>query len=164
MKCELSDFQRGNLHRLAVYLWDLPQAVFDMADYSVDGHSPSEGCGTIGCAVGYGPNAGIAANNGDTDWIYYLERVFISHAQDPDEQLWSWCFSDEWAEKDNSPRGAACRILYMLRYGLPDDWEDQLYEDDAPLCYLNEPLDSTTPADRQRLGFVVPCLSQAVAQ
>ena len=31
-----------------------------------------------------------------------------------------WCFSGEWCEIDNTPRGAAKRIRVLLKSGLPD--------------------------------------------
>ena len=83
---------------------------------------PSKGkrvvnCGTVGCAAGHGPSFGIKVKKGES-WAGYVERVFT----DGDDKIYRWCFHQLWADCDNTPQGAALRILYMLDYGIPEDF------------------------------------------
>jgi hypothetical protein len=48
--------------------------------------------------------------------------------------LYGWVFSGSWSERDNTPLGAAQRIIYALRHGVPENWRDQRDEHD-PLSY-----------------------------
>jgi hypothetical protein len=126
MNCE-------NLQKLATYLRSLPADYqeFDMEVYASDNsfaHPLS--CGTAGCAIGHGPNAGIAAQDQE-EWEDYSRRVFAITA-DADE--WDWCFGWYWAHTDNTPLGAAQRIEWLLQNGLPENANDQKLGD-APLCY-----------------------------
>jgi hypothetical protein len=47
---------------------------------------------------------------------------------------WIWCFGSQWANTDNTPMGAAIRILWLIECGLPNNWEAQM-NNQAPLCY-----------------------------
>lgn len=123
----LSDAQRNNLSTLASYLERLPSNYkhFDMETFAYsEEHEEvptSEiqngkfSCGTVACAVGHGPAAGITfcpsdlEPNGYPGWLKYSERFVPSGSPE-----WIWCFSDEWAEFDNTPRGAAARIRHLL--------------------------------------------------
>jgi len=134
-----------NLLKLADYLFELarpnvlligvPRARFSMAVFTED-EGWSDGkrttCGTIGCAVGHGPYAGIP-KRADEIWVQYAGRVF-GIAPHIKEDEWEWCFSDKWAGIDNTPKGAAQRIMWLLDKGLPEDWEDQM-DGDSELCY-----------------------------
>jgi hypothetical protein len=75
-------------------------------------------CGTIACAVGHGPGAGIMPTLADETWPNYAERVFGAFS-DPAEDILvhAWCFDGIWSEHDNTPEGAAKRIIYMLDHG-----------------------------------------------
>lgn len=117
---------RENLLRLASYLETLPEDYehFDMGLYACTEESdeplPSEldltECGTVACAVGHGPAAGIAPEP-DEDWSEYSERVFdLPFTANPNSE-WAWCFDSEWAAVDNTPTGAAKRIRYLLEHG-----------------------------------------------
>lgn len=153
----LSDFQRGNLERLARYLWDLPQDAFDMERFS-NGRGPHHCGGTVGCAVGNGPAAGIAALDGERRWGDYGNRVFAPVGS----LVWWWLFDGHWAFTDNTPRGTARRILWTLRHGCPDDWRSQLWGE-SPLCYLDEPLDPVAPPGQpQPSGAAEPQMAEAV--
>lgn len=140
---ELTAEQIANLRTLAY--WHLSGAVyaspmgFDMGGFcgppnSVDEIAPQKSasaCGTIGCLVGHGPMAGIKPRVGE-NWFDYSERCFIPDSLRGDE--WLWCFAPEWESVDNTPEGGAKRILWMLNFGLPRDWLEQL-DGVAPLCY-----------------------------
>jgi hypothetical protein len=86
---------RENLDKLASYLESLPadydhfniRAYFALSNF--DGYPeqpcPKEvlnmsykvtDCGTVACAIGHGPAAGIPLANNDHDWSIYSKRVF----------------------------------------------------------------------------------------
>ena len=122
---------RANLEKLAAYLESIPTDYehFSMRSYlEIDGahiymiDSSEEllrRCGTVACAVGHGPAAGIASLPYE-NWDCYSDRVFgLSHDE------WSWCFSSQWSGIDDTPQGAAKRIRYMLEYGVPASAFDQ---------------------------------------
>ena len=110
-----------NLKKLATYLAKLPVGYgqFSMFDYISDGTPPVDAkeidCGTVACAIGHGPAAGIKAKQ-EEPWSCYEERVFALTSSQ-----WDWCFHSEWRFTDDTPQGAAKRILYMLENGVPDD-------------------------------------------
>ena len=133
---DLTGRQRDNLHKLADYLsTGNPAMRFDMASYCrvPDRRSfpPNHhACGTVACAVGHGPAAGINPE-GCTGWCEYGERMLCAN---PDGYY--WLFSARWQHVDNTPEGAAARITWYLAHGLPADWLEQVHGD-APLCYLS---------------------------
>jgi hypothetical protein len=96
-------------------------------------------CGTAACAVGHAPSLGHINktfkiqklktpirdfHNGDyykrftEDWNDYCERVF---GLEPDTDAWDYLFGSEWHEWDNTPTGAAKRIMYFLKRGVPSE-------------------------------------------
>lgn len=105
-----------NLTRLATYL-EQPALKLDfhMEQFCTRqglSYRPIEWqCGTVGCAVGHGPAAGIAPLPNES-WPAYAERVFML-----DQRKWLWCFSPHWSHIDNTAVGAAARIRYLLHYG-----------------------------------------------
>jgi hypothetical protein len=125
---------KENLLKLARYLWDLPEnyAHFDMEYYfnvagalrpPRSGELPT-GCGTVACAVGHGPAAGIKPSD-YVGWRHYTSEAFGARVLDP---VWEWCFDARWSRKDNTPRGAAKRIFYMLENGAPPSvWNLESY-------------------------------------
>lgn len=133
---------RKNLLKLAAYLETLPvdSRKFDMSAFV---HAPGSWlnfrpsdvperyaeCGTVACAAGHGPLAGIKPKDRE-GWGEYVDRVF---ALSNDE--FGWCFTGGWSAIDNTPHGAAARIRWMLDKGLPENFHTQL-RGDAPLCYL----------------------------
>ena len=107
----------SNLEKLRDYLLGEIKSDFDMDQYDglrTDGLGWDD-CGTIGCAVGHGPYAGIVKEVGET-WVEYSERVFDLPAYGA---TWVWCFGALWHMYDNTARGAGLRIDYMLKYGVP---------------------------------------------
>lgn len=119
---------RINLEKLARHLASLPADYehFDMFDYARYEHPYTSGrslypdelstdpvCGTVACAAGHGPMAGIAARPDET-WSNYERRVF-----DLTDAEWGWCFASEWRFVDNTPLGAAKRIRHLLLNGVP---------------------------------------------
>ena len=131
--------KRSNLEKLATYLEALPIGYqhFSMRSYlTKDGmylSHPEEAntvlidCGTIACAVGHAPAAGIPVMRGE-DWDAYEARVFnLTTAE------WKWCFSSYWTDVDDTPHGAAKRIRYMLEHGVP---ENAFYQMNGSSPYL----------------------------
>lgn len=107
---------RTNLRILADYLESEElKAAFSMETYSEAGAEYKPVCGSVGCAIGHGPYAGIP-KAAEEAWAEYTERVF-----DLDMNELRWCFSGLWAKYDNTPQGAAKRIRYLLEHGAPPD-------------------------------------------
>ena len=131
----LSQYHEDNLRKLAAYLLSGElKAHFDMevfSDSCPGGLSMETICGTVGCAAGHGPYAGIPKEEGE-EWPDYIDRQFGFSDYDFNH---SWCFDGGWRHVDNTPEGAAKRILWLLDNGLPDNASDQAQQK-APLCYL----------------------------
>lgn len=71
------------------------------------------GQGASACALGYG--AVLLKSRVDL-WSQCADELFgISYA----DAEWPWLFCDEWSGVDNTPTGAAKRILSLLYNGLP---------------------------------------------
>lgn len=125
MPLNITSEQRANLEVLASYLEGLPPDYqhFGMRSFlSHDGRwicldkidSICSPCGTVACAVGHAPNAGIPISPYDEGWTDYSERVFGLPSEDDE---WEWCFSNHWADEDDTHYGAAARIRYLLANG-----------------------------------------------
>lgn len=111
---------RDNLTRLADYLDSLPQGYkhFQMDSFFAhkNGFDTSDipkkpvptRCGTVACAIGHGPAAGVPVGE-HTDWEEYAAANFI-----PISAEYYWCFAALWAHYDDTPQGAAARIRYLL--------------------------------------------------
>lgn len=128
--------KKENLLKLATYLMsgDL-KADFDMDRFDDRHTEPAvkKTCGTVGCAVGHGPYAGIRKYATES-WMEYSNRAFkLSDSE------WYFCFGANWAQIDNTAKGAGKRILYLLRKGLPKNWEDQI-SGEAKLTYKSQKL------------------------
>jgi hypothetical protein len=133
----LSSEQRANYVRLARTLVlssqeSAPVAEFEMGQTALDlttgdlltpeeagSHAAPLLCGPLGFAV----IAGISALPGE-DWPAYQLRVLGAAFDDP---LEDWLLSAFWLRTDNSPVGAAMRLMYVLDYGVPGDWEAILH-------------------------------------
>ena len=127
-----------NLTLLANYLNTLPDnyAHFDMSLYltDTDEDNTSElgiseiayykptNCGTSACAVGHAPYVpGMPQpNDADYGWSDYSERIFELESYD---KAWDWCFSAAWDDIDNTPKGAAARIRYLIQHPDLKNWE-----------------------------------------
>lgn len=116
---------RENLEKLARFLWNLPEEDatkrFDMKDFNTRHGSPlslvgdKEICETASCAVGWGPTAGILPTKEDSTWVDYCDN----HICEGNTPEWYWMFSSAWREIDNTPKGAAKRIFWLLENGVP---------------------------------------------
>jgi hypothetical protein len=137
---------KKNLLQLATYLLSGNlKAAFDMEDTTEWGSCPDNNellfkmneattCGSVGCALGHGPYAGIEKYQ-EENWPSYQERAFGLDKYGGGSEF-AWVFHESWARVDNTPEGAGKRILYLLKYGLPDNCDLQrngLY----PLSYTD---------------------------
>ena len=104
---------------------------FDMKDYRSTESSSCDfvsdtNCGTVGCALGWAPATGIKALAALEEDYYkyghsprtlsfsmYCDRVFELKTC---SAYWDWCFADEWVDGDNTPKGSAIRIMYLLNH------------------------------------------------
>ena len=145
--------RKANLLKLAAYLRKLDREKFHMDRfyeyYENDTNQQSisltpdllefhdtepNHCGSVACAVGCGPAAGIPVDESDADcWETYSGRVFIRTNLDINltnqilaNRTWAFLFSGSWSRFDNSPTGAAERIEFVLENGLKDIWDDSL--------------------------------------
>jgi hypothetical protein len=99
----------NNLEKLAAYLkGGTLRAAFNMKNYSDDTHINGSECGTVGCAVGHGPFLGFEKKPGE-NWTSYSYRVFGLVKED-----WMYAFGAQWYLTDNTPEGAAARILELV--------------------------------------------------
>jgi hypothetical protein len=116
---------KADLLKLADYLYNLPSYYkhFDMSTFyytdinallgsSIILRNPAS-CNTVACAVGHAPTAGVDCSRFTdyqdlTDWLTNNNR-----------RVYSWLFSGDWSNVDNSHKGAAARIYFLLEQGLP---------------------------------------------
>lgn len=123
--------QRENLKTLAAYLLSGKlKAEFNMKNYTdnpTDFYAPI--CGSIGCAVGHGPYAGIPKKDRER-WDAYVHRVFgVEVFEYKINTIFSWLFGGGWIYHDNTPEGAAKRIIYYLKNGVVHGGRDRkIYE------------------------------------
>lgn len=125
-----------NLKKLATYLLQLPEDYkhFSMTSYFeffrgemfyasletnevISDPNAINECRTVACALGHGPVAGIyTPDKIYDDWEDYCIEEF---GFDGDSLEYDWCFAGAWHKTDDTPHGAAKRILYMIEYGVP---------------------------------------------
>ena len=129
---------RDNLRKLANYLEGDLKAGFDMGKFTERITSEEEdeavNCGSVGCALGHGPWAGIEKLPTEK-WSEYCERQFETPLSS-DEGL--WVFSGSWKGFDNTPRGAAKRIYWLLLHGVPKNFLEKRFGK-VELCYAQGP-------------------------
>jgi hypothetical protein len=125
----LTPQQRDNLAILADVLASperrralAPDVGFDMADYRHEHDS----CGTVACAAGWGPIAGIAKRHKFGGWLPYCAEAFGAGVADlgGNYELHRYLFGGDWCYVDQSPEGAANRIRTVLADGIPLDWDE----------------------------------------
>jgi hypothetical protein len=120
-----------NLAMLASHLEALPSNYlhFDMETYF---HSPAQetlmerdelkvadrvaemGCGTVACALGHGPAAGVPVPRGTECWDQYANDVFGVEGVS-----FSYLFDGGWANIEPTAAQAAARIRQYLADGVP---------------------------------------------
>jgi len=159
---ELSRAQLKNLGLLADYLEKLPAdySHFDMglfigekdeygnpksdidhlyAEYAKkNGGVDQHGCGTVACAIGHGPAAGILFkkeelgkddlwDDNEDEWVEVTTPFWHSYSgrfANIHSPMWNWLFGSEWDRADNHHHGAAARIRYILaKKPLPENFQ-----------------------------------------
>lgn len=103
--------KQKNLLKLAIYLLNFkPNGIkFNMNQYSsYDFEDYKTDCGTVGCAAGHAPYAGIKKRCSE-DWYQFVNRQLIN-----DMDSFMWMFASKWSTFDNTAIGAAKRILAFL--------------------------------------------------
>lgn len=153
----MNEQQFNNCVTLAKYLLSLPEDYehFDMNEFYVKPVKPFDNeyiahvfvypvdagkleCGAVACALGHGPAAGIIPEEHISWYTYstkYFGTVFGETAGG-----YRWCFDRDWAEVDNTPKGAGKRIAFMLEKGLGvisdgfgrGGWSVSMYSDYEP--------------------------------
>jgi hypothetical protein len=135
--------KRENLQKMADHIRTIPQELFDMRHYrsNKDSCNPAADeqeyeCNSVGCVIGHcltlAPNLVTRCPEGViqfADWSVEFTNTYWFGDE------WSWCFSHVWEQFDNTPEGAALRIEWLLKNGLPEDWKRQMHGE-ATLCYL----------------------------
>lgn len=148
MTYNLSETNKANLKKLADYLESLPEDYrhFDMGDFLNGGLTATKrinyalkggkmgACGTVACALGHGPAAGILFSPEDTSthdisWSNYLEK-FIGKDNSISSPIFEFLFGSDWVPIDNHHYGAAARIRYILsgKYIPEDDLNPYTYD------------------------------------
>lgn len=76
-------------------------------------------CGSAGCAIGHALFAGIGKGAPELEWDSWWSYTERNFGTSDGRNAFTWCFGSEWKSYDNTPKGAAKRILYMLDNGAP---------------------------------------------
>lgn len=145
IELHLTDQQRQNYQELAEYLdTGITEYGFDMMHYFV---KDENSCRTIACAIGHAPFVLGIDNPFLTDSTIDESEWVIEHFGTYDHcgsPAYGWCFSPDWVDVDNTPRGAAARIFYMLENGAPRNYKEQAYGSADP-SYTAKPLPVIEP-------------------
>jgi hypothetical protein len=130
---------KKNLISIARYLPTIRQENFDMLKFRT-GDKSSHECNSIGCVIGHCTILDDYENiprtpTGQINFQLWSEKYT---GLPIDSEEWAWCFSEQWAHwgTDNTPIGAAKRIIWLITEGLPENWREQITGED-PLCYTN---------------------------
>lgn len=92
---------------------------------------PKNVCGTSCCAAGTGAYRGIGKPRKGEGYVEYSSRAFGA-----DGIIWDWAFSSEWSGYDNTPKGAAARILYLIETGtVPAEYDHYSERNALPNIY-----------------------------
>lgn len=133
VRSNLSEESISNLRKLSDFLMVNSEKIYNSSTFNISAFSVGNGeviefpifadCGTVCCAVGFGPQAGIAANR-DENWSEYLNNFFTNvqgqHIKEFDigctnwMRAFHWMFGAHWCHRDNTPYGAALRIKLFL--------------------------------------------------
>lgn len=120
---------------MADYIRTVPQESFNMAVFR-SGLATSHECSSIGCVIGHCTvlDKNPLPIDNEVHLIDFDQWSINFTGLGMNDPEWHWCFGGAWCEIDNTPTGAADRIEWLLKHGLPEDWATQL-EGDKPLIY-----------------------------
>lgn len=136
---------KENLLKLATYLEGPLKAAFDMAWFDDGKGNPMAlstsrtECGTVGCAVGHAPYAGIKKNLEET-WVHFSLRAFgITESEH------KFLFAGAWGMGDlNNPIATARRLKWFVSFGVPEGWvNDYLWTPPVEHPVITSPVDLT---------------------
>ena len=150
----------GNYKKLADYLLALPDDYkhFNMRSYWEDTNSMDKedlslqelldnmddqlhACGTAGCILGHavvsrlfdiGSEEGNCWGNVE-DLIFGKTNTITWEGYD---RRWKWLFTSDWESVDNTPVGAAHRLLYAYYFGVPEVKGYHMYPNRYPFRML----------------------------
>lgn len=130
---------KENLSRMADYIETIPQERFHMLDYRDLGDDlGSVQCNSVGCIIGHCtvldpyPQGIPRFSSGSINFTAWSQNFTgIEHAF----RAWQFMFAPQWVDSDNTPIGAAKRIRWALKHGVPKNWAAQM-NGEAKLCYL----------------------------
>lgn len=75
-------------------------------------------CGTVACAVGYAPAILNVPMPEFTEYAWKMNQGWMEFSYRTlgslPSGLWEWCFDGSWRGIDNTPHGAAARIVHMI--------------------------------------------------
>lgn len=100
-------------------LYDI-EAEFNLVEPALCDMNPVEEvheCGSVTCAIGRGPAAGIPVRGAES-WQEYLRQNFIDYDALLGSQAEDFLFSPDWQYIDITPTGVAKRIDIILESGL----------------------------------------------
>ena len=133
---KLTKRNRANLRKLAKYLYALDGELnrsFNMEYFARDcagmGLDPcnTRECGTVVCALGYAAIVFPRIAKKHARWSRFCFDVF-GFDEVKSIYIWNFLFSGGWTSIDNTTSGAANRIIYFLKHGVPDDkWNPEVY-------------------------------------
>ena len=119
---------RPNLQRMADYIRTVHTEKFNMYSYREGNHSVeflSPECNTVGCVIGHCTILDIdnlPKNKDGSGTILFASWSETFTGLDVMSTEWDWCFSYYWSFVDNTPSGAARRIEYLLKNGVPENF------------------------------------------
>lgn len=120
---------KENLQRMADYIKTIHENSFDMGYFRrLPYDRNSYECQAIGCVIGHCTVLDEPINiprytDNRINFSKWSEKFTgLSHYSDK----WDWCFNAKWQNTDDTPIGASKRIEYLLEYGLPDNWHNQM--------------------------------------
>jgi len=113
-----------NLMKMANYIENIPQKDFSMEVWRRGVNNVNVVCNSVGCAVGHCTILdveNIKKNFIDRyDIIDYLEWSSEFTGINYSSMKWAYLFVDDWMFIDNTPKGTANRIRYVVKYGFPN--------------------------------------------
>lgn len=122
--------QIENCKKLIAYLKSGKlKANFDMRGFSSfkpEIESKKTNCGTVGCALGHGPYAGVPKKITES-WVDYSANAF-GISQISLDNKWSFIFSSAWKGFDDTPEGAANRLQIVLDDKYVNNWSYNDYK------------------------------------